>query len=109
MFEARGAFRACPLGLILMCLPAPGATAQSVTDEGFVTAGQAVRLYYRVVGHGPDPVLLIHGGPGFTSDYLADDMDTLARSHALFIYDQRGIGRSTLVGESSALAAQRYV
>ena len=53
--------------------------------------------------------MLIHGGPGLTSDYLADDLTTMARNHSLLIYDQRGIGRSTLVSDSTALAAQRYV
>jgi proline iminopeptidase len=47
--------------------------------------------------------------PGFTSDYLADDMAPMARSRSVFIYDQRGIGKSTLVSDSTGLAAQRYV
>ena len=68
-----------------------------------------MKLYYRVVGKGNDPVVLINGGPGFTSDYLADDLTTMARSHSLLVYDQRGIGRSTLVSDATALAAQRYV
>jgi proline iminopeptidase len=33
----------------------------------------------------------------------------MARNHSLLVYDQRGIGRSTLVSDSTALAAQRYV
>jgi pimeloyl-ACP methyl ester carboxylesterase len=47
--------------------------------------------------------VLIHGGPGFTSDYLADDLVPMARRHAFLVYDQRGIGRSTLVSDSTAL------
>jgi len=88
---------------------APQATAQGVDKEGYVDAGSGVRLSYRLVGTGGDPVILIHGGPGFTSDYLADDMAPMARSHRVFVYDQRGIGRSTLVSDSTGLAAQRYV
>ncbi|HXG69321.1 MAG TPA: alpha/beta hydrolase [Gemmatimonadaceae bacterium] len=68
-----------------------------------------MKLQYRLMGSGRDPVVLIHGGPGFTSDYLADDLAPLASTHSLFVYDQRGIGRSTLVIDSTALAVQRYV
>jgi proline iminopeptidase len=100
------------LSFLLVLVPsvAPGqASAQKVDREGYVNAGGGVRLFYRLLGAGGDPVVLIHGGPGFTSDYLADDLVPMARNHALFVYDQRGIGKSTLVSDSTGLAAQRYV
>src|SRR5687768_1220416 len=87
----------------------PQASAQKVDTEGYVNAGSGVRLFYRLVGTGTEPVVLIHGGPGLTSDYLADDLMPMARDHSLLIYDQRGIGRSTLVSDSASLAANRYV
>lgn len=86
------------------------ASAQNVDTEGYVDAGNGVQLFYRLLGTGVgDPVILIHGGPGFTSDYLTDDLAPMARDHRVFVYDQRGIGKSTLVSDSAALAAQRYV
>jgi proline iminopeptidase len=88
---------------------APTTWAQPPAREGFIDAGKGVKLYYRLVGRGSEPIVLVHGGPGFTSDYLADDLTTMARNHSLLVYDQRGIGRSTLVSDSDALAAQRYV
>jgi proline iminopeptidase len=96
------------VALIALASASP-ALAQTPAREGFVDAGHGVRLSYRVVGNAAEPVVLVNGGPGFTSDYLADDLTTMARNHALFIYDQRGIGRSTLVSDSASLAAQRYV
>jgi hypothetical protein len=96
------------VALIALASASP-ALAQTPAREGFVDAGNGVRLSYRVVGNAAEPVVLVNGGPGFTSDYLADDLTTMARNHALFIYDQRGIGRSTLVSDSASLAAQRYV
>ncbi len=95
--------------IVISFLPVSLAMAQAPGKVGFVDAGNGVRLHYRLLGTGSDPVVLIHGGPGFTSDYLADDLTTMARRHSLFVYDQRGIGRSTLVSDSTALAAQRYV
>lgn len=88
---------------------APPASAQKVDTRGYVNAGSGVRLFYRLLGTGGEPIVLIHGGPGFTSDYLADDIARMAQDRALFVYDQRGIGKSTLVSDSSELAAQRYV
>lgn len=98
-----------PLSLLALSLGVPPAAAQPSVATGHVDAGGGVRLAYRVVGTRGETIVLVHGGPGFTSDYLADDMGRLARRHRVFAYDQRGIGRSTLVTDSTALAAQRYV
>ena len=77
--------------------------------EGLVTTPDSVQLFTRLVGAGPDTVVIIHGGPGFTMDYLAADLEPLADRHTLLFYDQRGAGRSTLVSDSTGLAAQRFV
>ena len=95
--------------LVVIAIASASTLAQTPAKESFIDAGNGVKLYYRVVGKGNEPVVLINGGPGFTSDYLADDLTTMARRHSLLIYDQRGIGRSTLVRDATALDAQRYV
>src|SRR5262245_44666600 len=76
--------------------------------EGFVDAGSGVRLYYRFVGTGPDTVVVIHGGPGFSMGYFVDDLGPLGERFTLLFYDQRGAGRSSLVRDSAALDAQRF-
>lgn len=38
-------------------------------------------------GSGP-PILILHGGPGFTHNYLVDALQTLSSSHTLIFYDQ---------------------
>ena len=95
--------------ILTVILSASTPLAQTPAKKGFIDAGNGVKLYYRLLGNGSEPVVLIHGGPGFTSDYLADDLAPMERNHSLLVYDQRGIGRSTLVSDSTALAAQRYV
>ena len=51
--------------------------------------------WYRVVGDGPKPpVVLLHGGPGATHDYLLA-MAGLAQDRPVVFYDQLGNGRST--------------
>jgi proline iminopeptidase len=62
--------------------------------DGFTTT-TPVPLYWAEYGE-PDapPLLLLHGGPGASHDYLLPQMLELARDHRLLCYDQRGGGRS---------------
>ena len=76
--------------------------------QGFVDAGAGVQLYYRVDGRALRTVVVLHGGPGLTHDYLADDLLPLADTHRVIHYDQRGSGRSTLVAGADALDARRF-
>lgn len=78
-------------------------------QEGYVEAEDQVRLFYRMFGSGPDTLVVIHGGPGFTMDYFLDDLAPLSNNHTLLFYDQRGTGRSTLVSDSISLSASRFV
>jgi proline iminopeptidase len=95
---------------VAACLGERSAARERVAaSEGYVDAGNGVRLAYRLVGRGPDTVVVLHGGPGFTMDYLADDLAPMAQGHALLFYDQRGTGRSSLVADSAGLDAQRFV
>ena len=68
-------------------IPAPA-------SSGFTTT-TAVPLYWcRYGAPGAAPLLVLHGGPGASHDYLLPQMLELAESHELFFYDQRGGGRS---------------
>ena len=85
------------------------ASASPPRWEGLVTTPDSVQIFTRLVGAGPDTVVVLHGGPGLTMDYLAADLEPLADRHTLLFYDQRGAGRSTLVSDSAGLAAERFV
>jgi proline iminopeptidase len=56
------------------------------------------QLFTLEIGDGPDVVVLLHGGPGASHDYLRPQLDALAQpgKRRLFYYDQRGSGRSPL-------------
>lgn len=82
--------------------------AQVPPTEGYAPAPDSVQLFYRVLGAGPDTVVVVHGGPGLTMDYFLEDLAPLAEHHAVVFYDQRGAGRSTLVADSAALAGERF-
>jgi proline iminopeptidase len=54
-----------------------------------------VPLYWVEYGDaGAPPLLLLHGGPGASHEYLLPQMLELAKKHRLVTYDQRGGGRS---------------
>ena len=52
-----------------------------------------MRLFTRLVGNGP-LVVVLHGGPGASHDYLLPQYDLLATQRSLLYYDQRGGGQS---------------
>src|SRR5215204_2261380 len=59
------------------------------------TATTPVPLYWVEYGDpNAPPILLLHGGPAASHDYLLPQMLTLAEDHRLVTYDQRGGGRS---------------
>lgn len=66
----------------------------SPRSSGF-TSTTPVPLYWAEYGD-PDapPLLLLHGGPGASHEYLLPQMLELATEHRVVTYDQRGGGRS---------------
>jgi proline iminopeptidase len=55
----------------------------------------AVPLYWAAYGReGGERLLLLHGGPGASHDYLLPQMLALGEERELLFYDQRGGGRS---------------
>ncbi len=55
-------------------------------------------LYYREIGNNPErpPVVLLHGGPGQSSQTFKDGFDFLADDYRVVFYDQRGSGNSQI-------------
>lgn len=90
-------------------LPAGSAAQGRAPREGWVRTADSVRLYYRVVGHGADTIIAIHGGPGVDLESIAGDFAPLAERHVVIFYDQRGAGRSTLPSDTSRLTVERQI
>lgn len=63
-----------------------------------VPVAEGVSLHTRRVGAGP-PVVVLHGGPGASHDYLLPGFDLLATARELRYYDQRGGGQSPVARE----------
>ena len=75
--------------------------------ESFIECDGA-KLYTRTFGKGK-PLLVIHGGPGLSQDYLLPQLNQLAETHRVIFYDQRGGGRSTGEITSETMTVERFV
>ena len=66
-------------------------------------------IFYRVEGEGTRiPVVVLHGGPGFTSHYLAP-LAALGDDRPVILYDQLGAGRSDRPTDTTLFRIDRYV
>ncbi|HEY6538115.1 MAG TPA: proline iminopeptidase-family hydrolase [Candidatus Dormibacteraeota bacterium] len=73
----------------------------SLPTEGGRAPFLGFETWYRIVGDlvpgedGPAPVVLLHGGPGATHDYLAPLAELAREGRAVVFYDQLGNGHSS--------------
>lgn len=71
------------------------------TTEGYAPYGE-YRTWYRITGDlasGKPPLIVAHGGPGCTHDYVDSFKDIAATGRAVIHYDQVGNGKSTHLPE----------
>ena len=83
--------------VVLWC--AGGDCSAQSPSEGFVTAPDGVRLFYKTVGSGPETLVAVHGGPGNSLTSILADLEPLAKNRRVIYYDQRGNGRSDLMND----------
>ena len=56
---------------------------------------------YKVKNGKGEPLLVVHGGPGFSHTYFMPHLKSLSKWFTLILYDQRGAGRSSLAHSDS--------
>ncbi len=66
------------------------------------------RVWYRCVGRGGIPLLVLHGGPGAGHDYL-EPLEGLATERMVVFYDQLGCGKSDQPDDPSLWRMERFV
>lgn len=76
-------------------------------QEGFVDA-HGVFIYYLSLGHGA-PLVVVHGGPGASHDYLLPYLLPLARHHRVVFIDERGSGKSGKLEDPSGYTVEAMV
>ena len=85
-----------PFVLLALCCAGP---VHAGEREGFVTADDGKKLFFRVEGSGPETLVVVHGGPGNSMESVRPDFERLAKGRTVIYYDQRGNGRSDLVDD----------
>ncbi len=76
------------------------------SGEGFIDVN-AARLYYKTMGQG-DPVVIVHGGPGFDHLHLLS-MSKLAKDFKVVFYDQRATGYSGGEVDANSITLDNFV
>ncbi|MCI3947123.1 L-amino acid amidase [Pseudomonas syringae] len=77
--------------------------ADMTSKEGFAPFGD-YQTWYRITGDlrgGSTPLVILHGGPGCTHDYVDSFKDIASTGRAVIHYDQLGNGRSTPIRDKS--------
>ena len=76
-------------------------------QERFVDAN-GVLIYTKTLGQGA-PLVIVHGGPGASHDYLLPYLLPLARHHRLVFLDERGSGRSEKLEDATQYTVENMV
>lgn len=72
-------------------------------------AGGKYKVWTKQLGSGPVKVLLLHGGPGFTHDYLEAMESFLPQAGIeMYYYDQLGVGNSDVPDDPALWRLDRY-
>ena len=87
--------------------PAPSPQLGYPISEGYVDVN-GVWIYYKTVGRG-QPLVVLHGGPGASHDYLLPHLIPLARRNRLVFIDERGSGRSPSLEDPSGYTIENMV
>ena len=92
-----------------MCTSTRARNASGSTVSVPAVGPSDVSERYRSVGTGT-PVVVVHGGPGMSHDYLAPQLIALlADEYRLIFYDQRASGRSSGLEDTSKLTMAQSV
>jgi proline iminopeptidase len=114
----------------MACMPALAQNATSATAEPGAAAADALnpkgirvagirmvpvvggkyKVWTKRMGRGPLKVLLLHGGPGFTHDYLEAMESFLPEAGIeMYYYDQLGVGNSDTPDDPALWTLPRYM
>lgn len=91
------------LSLIVMTV----SSFADIPKEQFVSVDGA-ELFCRSLGKG-SPLIVIHGGPGLSQNYLQPQLYRLAENHLVIFYDQRDCGESKGDFNADKINIQTYI
>lgn len=87
----------------------PARPSRPPEATGYAPGEGGERIFFRSVGEGTTPVVVVHGGPGLDLAWYLEDLRPLARARRVVFYDQRGGGRSSLPADPSSITMENHV
>lgn len=75
---------------------------KSIQDAETITVN-GTDLHVKILGTG-EPLFILHGGPGFSHDYFLPHLEPLSDEIKLVLFDQRGMGRSSVDLDSTSFS-----
>ena len=85
----------------------PNSSLPPDTKNIFIQVDHA-KLFCQSMGEGT-PLIVLHGGPGLSQEYLHPYLNKLAENHFVIFYDQRGSGRSEGETDSTDINIKVFV
>jgi proline iminopeptidase len=76
-------------------------------EEGYLEVN-GTTLFYKTMGKG-DPIVVLHGGPGFDHRQFLPYIWELASEHQVILYDQRGTGLSSGPVDSLSINIDSFI
>ena len=77
-------------------------------DKAVSTDIDTSGLHHHAEGSG-DPIIVVHGGPGLGSDYIAPHLKELSKTNKVIYYDQRNSGQSPLDLDSTKISLSGFI
>jgi len=88
------------------CFCSPSENIPNI-QTGYISV-RGGEVFYKTFGKG-EPILIVHGGPGFDHSYFLPQMANLAKDYQLIFYDQRASGNSSPGIDSAAFSVDGFV
>src|SRR6185369_730964 len=98
----------CALSPVFVVAGEPPCDCARPAHEGYVPV-EGGRVWYRIIGEGKaTPLIILHGGPGFTSYAYEPLAAALADERPVIVYDQLGCGRSDRSSDTKLWTVARF-
>jgi len=82
-------------------------TPPSTIEEGYLDVN-GTTLFHKTMGSG-DPIVVLHGGPGFDHRQFLPYIWELAKEHRVILYDQRGTGLSSGPVDAESISIDSFI
>jgi proline iminopeptidase len=93
--------------VFLVTLVSVSCTNAPSIEEGYLDINGAL-LFFKTMGSG-EPIVVLHGGPGFDHRQFLPYIWELAERHKVILFDQRGTGLSSAPIDSTSISIDSFI